>query len=64
MIRRNPRKFRIGDFDAGHFQAGADEDVVDTHARHAAGKSRLGAVALRFDLRILELAAEPAAHGR
>lgn len=64
MIGGDAREFRIGDFDAGHFQAGADEDVVDTHARHAAGKSGLGAVALRFDLRVLELAAEPAAHGR
>ena len=64
MIRCNPREFRIWDFDAGHFQTGADEDVVDTHARHAAGKSGLGAVALRFNLRVFELAAEPAAHGR
>lgn len=64
MVGGGARQFRSGDFDAGYFQAGTDEDVVDAHARKAAGIGAFGLVVLRLGLNVFGSASEPAAYQR
>lgn len=64
VVGGDARQFGMGNLDAAHFKSGADEDVVDAHARKAAGKGGLGAVVFRLGLSIPERTTEPAAHRR
>ena len=64
MVGSNSRQFRVRYLNAGYFDSGVNEDMIDAGEWKASKKSFFRAMAGQLDLGITKKRAEPAPHTR